>query len=434
MPKKHLKTNIPNTNIKVEYVDINQLRKAPYNPRTRSEGDEQQLRQSIKRYGMIDPLIVNGHPRRKNIIIGGHFRFDMAKEMEFTTVPVVYINIASITKEKELNLRLNRNQGQFDVEALKKFDINLLLDVGFDDSDLSAVWDDVLQTENDDFDADKEAAAIKNPRTKPGDIFQLGNHLLGCGDATDPSFLKKVIGKRKAHMLYCDPPYNIGLSYNNGLTTKGKYQGHQTNDTLTEKDYAAFLAQSIQNALSVAHSDTHVFYWCDEASIALIQRLFSEHELANRRVCLWLKNNFNMTPQVAFNKVYEPCAYATRGKPYLAPNLTNLNEVLNKEVGTGNRLTDDVLDLLNIWLVNRVAAQDYEHPTQKPPTLHEKALRRCTKPGDLVLDLFGGSGSTLIACEQMKRKSVTIELEPVFCDVIIKRFESSTKSHAKKIN
>jgi ParB-like chromosome segregation protein Spo0J len=105
MPKKHLKTNTPNINIKVEHVDINQLRKASYNPRTRSESDEEQLHQSITRYGMIDPLIVNGHPKRKNIIIGGHFRFDMAQKMGFTTVPVVYVKIASIQKEKELNLR-----------------------------------------------------------------------------------------------------------------------------------------------------------------------------------------------------------------------------------------------------------------------------------------------------------------------------------------
>jgi DNA modification methylase len=141
-----------------------------------------------------------------------------------------------------------------------------------------------------------------------------------------------------------------------------------------------------------------------------------------------------MTPQVAFNKAMEPVIYATRGKPFLAPTLTNLNEVMNKEVTNGNRLSDDVLDLLNIWLVKRVAGQDYTHPTEKPPTLHEKALRRCTRPGDTVLDLFAGSGSTLIACEQMKRRCLTVEIEPVFCDVIIKRFESLTQTHAQKIN
>jgi DNA modification methylase len=107
---------------------------------------------------------------------------------------------------------------------------------------------------------------------------------------------------------------------------------------------------------------------------------------------------------------------------------------MNKEVTNGNRLSDDVLDLLNIWLVKRVAGQDYTHPTEKPPTLHEKALRRCTRPGDTVLDLFAGSGSTLIACEQMKRRCLTVEIEPVFCDVIIKRFESLTQTHAQKIN
>jgi len=142
-----------------------------------------------------------------------------------------------------------------------------------------------------------------------------------------------------------------------------------------------------------------------------------------------VKNNHNMTPQVAFNKAYEPCVYATRGKPYFAP-INNLNEVLNKEVATGNRTLDDILDLLDLWLVKRLPGQDYEHPTAKPPTLHEKPLRRCTKPSDVVVDLFGGSGSTLIACEQLKRRAFLCEIDPVFCDVIIKRFTELTGKEA----
>ena len=140
-----------------------------------------------------------------------------------------------------------------------------------------------------------------------------------------------------------------------------------------------------------------------------------------------------MTPQVAFNKAYEPCVYATRGKPYLAPNLNNLNELLNKDIANGNRAIDDIIDTLNIWLAKRLPSADYEHPTEKPPTLHEKALRRCTKPNDIALDLFAGSGSTLIACEQMKRRCFTAELEPIFCDLIIRRYESITGIKAKLI-
>jgi len=149
---------------------------------------------------------------------------------------------------------------------------------------------------------------------------------------------------------------------------------------------------------------------------------------------LWIKNNFNMTPQVAFNKVYEPCIYGTVGKPHLDKNYKNLNEVLNKEVGNGVELMDDIMDILNIWLVKRDSAQEYQHPTQKPITLNQKPMKRCTKLNDIVLDLFGGSGSTLIAAEQLKRRAYLMEIDPIFCEVIKKRYEQFTNKRAEKIN
>ena len=118
------------------------------------------------------------------------------------------------------------------------------------------------------------------------------------------------------------------------------------------------------------------------------------------------------------------------GHPYLSEQ-KNLNEILNKEVGTGNSALDDILDIIDIWVARRLPTQDYEHPTEKPVTLHEKPLRRCTKIGDIVLDLMGGSGSTLIACQQMKRRCLMVEWEPIFCDLIVKRFEALTGEKAK---
>lgn len=434
MSTKKTNTKTQRQKVKIVYVPPEQLKPADYNPRTIDPALFERLKESIKEEGFVDPAIANSAPSRKNIIIGGHQRVRAAIEIQLAKIPVIYLNIPNLLAEQKLNLRLNRLLGDFDDNKLINFDIEMLLAAGFNDLDLGNIWDNALETEDDSFDVEKAVAEIKIPVTKPGDIFRLGNHILICGDATDPAVVKKIAKVKSVHMIYCDPPYNIGFDYVNGLTTKGKYQGHQTNDKLSNGKYGVFLGSSMENALAVAKDDVHVFYWCDETYICLIQNLFEHYGLKNRRVCLWLKNNFNMTPQVAFNKAMEPCVYATRGKPFLAPTLTNLNEVMNKEVTSGNRLSDDILDLLNIWLVKRVAAQEYQHPTEKPPTLHEKALRRCTRPGDTVLDLFGGSGSTLIACEQMKRKCLTVELEPVFCDVIIKRFESLTQTHAQKIN
>ena len=130
-----------------------------------------------------------------------------------------------------------------------------------------------------------------------------------------------------------------------------------------------------------------------------------------------------MAIAVRAKEVTEFAVYGTIGKPYLNDKLKNLNEIQNKEVTTGNRLTDDILDLFNIWLVKRLPSSEYQHPTQKNQTLHEKALRRCTRVGDVVLDLTAGSGSILSACEQLKRTAYLNELEPVFCQVIINRFK-----------
>jgi DNA modification methylase len=126
--------------------------------------------------------------------------------------------------------------------------------------------------------------------------------------------------------------------------------------------------------------------------------------------------------------------YGTVGKPYLSDKALNLSEIMNKEIGTGNRTIEDILDMLDIWLVKRISGSDYEHPTEKPPTLHEKAIRRCTKPGDVLLDLFAGSGSLMVACEQLKRSACLVEREPIFVDLIIRRYEKLTGQKAKKLS
>ena len=190
----------------------------------------------------------------------------------------------------------------------------------------------------------------------------------------------------------------------------------------------------MRNALSAAKPDAHAMFWCDERYVWLFQKLYRELGIDSKRLCIWLKNSMNPTPKLAFNKMTEFCVYGTIGSPWLNDKIKNLHEVQNKEVSTGNRLTDDILDLLNIWMVKRIAGSEMEHPTQKPPTLHEKALRRCTRPGDVVLDLTAGSGSLLSACKQLKRTAYLNELEPVFCQVIINRFKKLSHEKIIKLN
>lgn len=418
----------------IEQVPVSNLKASVYNPRKWDDKVIADMTESITRFGLCDPLIVNGAPERKNVVIGGHLRLTVAKKLGFSEVPVVYVNIPEIEREKELNLRLNKNLGSWDEELLKLFDTSMLLDVGFTPDELNNFFDDMLDVSDDDFDVQKELVKITAPETKLGDLYQLGEHRLLCGDSLNPEHVKKLMGGGKARMIYCDPPYNIGLDYRKGIGTNGKYTPDKmVNDSKSDKEYELFIEKSLQNALAASHPDTHVFYWCDERYVWLLQQLYEKNGVVNRRLCLWIKNNFDPTPQVAFNKVIEPCVYGTKGKPSLNPNLKNATEILNQDINSIG-LYDDVMSIVQLWLVKRDNTADYEHPTQKPITLGEKPLKRCSAPGDTVLDLFGGSGSTLIAAEQLKRRAYVMELDPTFCDLIVRRYEHFTGNHAKRLS
>ncbi len=419
-------------NLQIEYVPINLLKPAAYNPRTWDTSAISQLTESITQNGFVDPILVNKAPKRKFTVIGGHFRLKIAKDLGYTEVPVIFLDIPNIEKEKILNIRLNKNVGAWDIEKLREFDTSLLADIGFSTEELDNIWDEALEIKDDSFDVDEALTAIKKPVTKLGEMYQLGRHRLICADSTNPESLKKLLGNTKVDVTYSDPPFNINLSYDKGVGTKGKYGG-KTDDNKSFDEYQLFLKKTIQNAITFSKSDAHYFYWCDQNYVGMIQDIYHSLGIENKRTCLWIKNNQNVVPQVAFNKVYEPCVYGTRGSPYLSKNHYNLTEVMNKEIGTGNDLIEDVLSLLDIWLVKRLPGQQYTHPTEKPPTLHEKALKRCSKVNDVVLDLFGGSGSTLVACEQLKRSAYLVEVEPIFCDLIKNRFEALTGIKAKKI-
>lgn len=421
------------SNLKVTNVSVTNLKYSDYNPRKLSAKAEADLTTSIKKFGLIDPIIVNNNSDRHNVVIGGHQRLKVAKKLNFSTVPVVYLNL-TLKQEKELNLRLNQNTGEWDFDLLKEFEVEMLLDVGFNDEDLSNIWDNTIEIDDDNFDLEKELEKIKKPQSKTGDIYQLGNHYLLCGDSQNLSNVKKLLGVTKVDLILNDPPYNIGFSYSDGVSTKGKYQSQMTNDSKSQSDYYQFLKTSLSNSLAVSKPNVHVAYWCDENYVGMLQSLYQELAVKHQRLCIWIKNNINPTPQVAFNKVTEFCVYGTVGKPFLNQKVTNLNEIMNKEISSGNRLTDDILDLLNIWMVKRLAGHEYEHPTQKPPTLYEKLLRRCTKPGDVILDLFAGSGTTIIAAEQMRRRVFAVEQEPIFVDVIIKRFQELTGKEVQHVN
>ena len=407
----------------------------PYskNPRKISDKQIEDLKRSLKKFNLVELPAIDAD----NKIIAGHQRLRVLQLLNRGQELIeVRIPNRKLTKKEfeQYLLTSNAVHGDWDYDGLlKNFDTEMLMDIGFSENDLSNIWDAQLEVENDEFSVEKELAKIKKPKTKLGQIIQLGLHRLIAGDATDPAVIKKLLGKEQASMLYLDPVYNLQINYSHGLGGKQNYGG-DVNDHRTDDEYRQFLKKILENSLAVSKPDVHVFCYCDQCKIGLIQDLYKELGIENKRVCLWIKNGFNPTPGVGFNKCYEPAIYGVRGKPHLTKGIENLSEIQNKELSSGNRLIEEVLDQLDIWLIRRLAGTQYEHATSKPPNLHEKAIRRCTKVGDIILDSTAGSGSTMVACKQLKRRAYMCELELTFCDLIIKRYELLTKNKAKYLN
>lgn len=406
----------------------------PYekNPRTLSDKQREDLEASITKFNLVEIPAIN----TDNTVVAGHARLKIMQLLGRGQEEIeVRVPDRKLTKKEfeEYLLRSNKNTGSWDYELLKEFDTEFLLDVGFDDTDLSDIWDDVLEIDDDDFDEEKEVKKAEKTGIKTGDVFALGNHRLICGDSTKTDVLQTLMGEQKVQMVYCDPPYNIDLDYNKGVGGQKNYGGN-FDDKKTDTEYRAFLASIMKNTLSVTESDAHHFWYCDQAYVGMMQSLYAELGITYKRTALWIKNGINPTPKIAFSKLYEPCVYGVTGKPYLSPKHTKLAEILNKDIGIGNATIDDITDMLDIWLAKRESGDEYQHPTQKPLSLHERPLNRCTKIGDQVLDMFGGSGSTLLACEQLRRTAFLVEMNPVFCQVIINRYENFTGNKVKKLN
>lgn len=408
---------------------VNDLIPQKINPRVITDKQMSDLKKSLQKYNLVEIPAVDTNGE----ILAGHQRvlalqlLGRGDEMIDVRIP----NRKLTEKEsKQYLIASNKLGGSWDFEALKSFDMELLQLAGFEDMEIAKFWDEDKEVKNDSFDVEKELKKIKEPKTKLGDIIYLGKHKILCGDSTKSENLKRLLGDERVSMIYSDPVYNLNINYDGGIGGNQDYGGN-VNDTRTFEEYKTFIRESLESALVVSLPSTHVFYYCDQIYIGLIQEIYRSLGISNKRVCLWLKNSQNPVPKIFCNKAYEPAVYGLRGRPYLAQSITNLNEVLNKEFGTGNELVTQVDDFLEIWTAKRLSAKDYEHATSKPITLHEKAIKRCTKLNDIILDSFLGSGSTILTGEQLGRRVYGLELEPRFCDLMIKRYELFTGKKAR---
>ncbi len=389
------------------------------NPRKISRQALEKLKEKITQNGFHSVIVID----TDNTILSGNQRKTALIELGVATVNVM-IPTRKLTDEerRKIGIESNINDGDWDFEKLKSFDLDLLQFAGFDEKELVKFWDEEKDTKDDKFDVDQELKKIKTPKTKPGDLIIMGNHKLLCGSSTDMNAVKKLFGDEKATSIYSDPPFNIGLSYDKGVGNSRNYGG-SFDDNQSADEYTDFIRKVMQSSLAISNKDTHVAFWCDEAWVWVFQTLYMELGIKNRRLNIWIKNNSSPTPTVAFSKCTEFCVYGTRGSPYLSDIVKNLNEIQNKDCGTGNQLLEDIS---NIWATKRLPSNQMEHPTSKNPELHHKFILRCTKPGDIIFDAFSGSASTMVCAEQLDRKVYSLEIDPVFCDLAIRRYEKLT--------
>jgi len=398
----------------------------PYakNPRVISSEQMEGLKRSLSKFNVAelpainkDGTIVAGHQRVRALILLGR-----GEEKIEVRVPSRQLTQAEF---KDYLLTSNRSGGTWDWSMLSSdFNLDDLKLAGFDDLDLSHIFDDTAPESDKEWNEEEELKKLKRSKIKikKGDLFELGKHRLICGSSLDKKTVDKLMGGAKADLVDDDIPFNIGLSYNKGVGNK-KHYGGTTNDSKTNEEYKTFVKTLLENALSVTNKDAHIIFWCDEKYVWLLQTLYQELGIDSKRLLVWVKNNSSPTPTVAFNKATEFAVYGTIGSPHLCKRFNSLNEIQNNDMTNGNDLHQEITDNSNLMLVKRLPSNQYSHPTEKSPLLHYKALKRCTRVGDVVLDLTAGSGSILVACEQLKRIAYVCELEPIFCQLIINHYE-----------
>jgi DNA modification methylase len=395
--------------VKIEQRPIEAL--IPYINNSRKHSDEQvaQIAASIKEFGWTNPILVDG----TNGIIAGHGRLLAARKLGMDKVPVIELAHLTDTQKKALIIADNKLalNADWDTELLT-IELNELiaddfaLDIlGFDKDELDALLN-VIEPNAGLTDEDAVPDVPEEPKTKLGDIYILGNHRLMCGDSTSINAVEKLLESQKADLLFTDPPY--GVSYEGGHNKK-KRQGIIA-DTLQGEDLTDLFYESLSTAITWLKDGAALYVWYASGKSIETYASLAKLPLKLRAVIQWYKVKSGLG---AFMSQYipncEPCMYLH--KEGCSPSW----------YGPTNEKT--------VWELKKESTNTY-HPTQKPVELPERSIKNSTKQGDSVLDLFGGSGSTLIACEKIGRLARVMELDPKYCDVIVKRWEDFTGKKA----
>lgn len=389
---------------------------------------------SIKNFGFNQPIAIDS----KNEIIAGHTRYKAAKKLDLKEVPCVIID--DLTDEEVRAYRLadnkvaekatwNKELLAEELAGLGNLDMTLF---GFDESDFK---DDFKE---DDFNIEEELGKIGEPTSKLGDIFKLGDHILMCGDSTKLEDINKIARSGEIDLVITDPPYNVEYE------GKKKKREKIKNDSMEEDEFSKFLKEVFTNIKELLKPGGAFYVWHADRSRYIFSKALRDAGLEERQNLIWIKNNITFG-RSDYQWKHEPCLYGWKegAAHYFIADFTNASvydDVPNLARMNKNELKEYAKKLLEIIEDGTTIMREDKpltsplHPTMKPITLIAKQIKNSSKKGELVLDLFGGSGTTLIAAEQTGRKSRIIELDPIYVDVIIARWEKFTGQKARKIN
>lgn len=393
--------------MKTEFIDIQKIIPYARNPRKNDNAVDKEAA-SLKEFGWQQPIVVD----KDMIVIVGHTRLKAAHKLQMKEVP---IHIAKdLTKAQAKAYRLTDNRVneeaswddellKFEFEELTELDFDLSL-TGFDNDELS----DFIG-ENEGLTDDDQAPDLPDePITKLGDLYILGNHRLLCGDSTLIDDVEKLMDGQKADMVFTDPPYNVSYS-GRGMNNLGTIK----NDDMSDDDFEQF-CRDFFISYNIAMKPLGIIYVCHQDSLSgpkiAFEKTFNE-SFRKSSTIIWLKQSAGMGWQ-DYRAQHEPILYGWKE-------------------GKGSHFFCGDRSKTTVWQINRDNTIEYKHPTQKPVSLPEEAIKNSSIECDVVLDLFGGSGSTLIACEKTNRNARLMELDPKYCDVIVKRWEDYTGKKAE---
>ena len=369
---------------------------ADYNPRKDlkpGDAEYEKLKRSIEQFGYVEPVIWN---KTTGFVVGGHQRLKVLLDMGITEVECVVVEMDA-EKEKALNIALNKISGEWDKDKLAlliadlqgaDFDVSL---TGFEPAEINSLFKDTQQSKVKDDDFDVEAELKAPVITKAGDVWTLGRHRLVCGDSTKAETFALLMDDRKANLVITDPPYNVNYE-----GSAGKIK----NDNMADDAFYQFLLAAFQNTEAVMADDASIYVFHADTEGLNFRRAFADAGFRLSGTCIWKKQSL-VLGRSPYQWQHEPILFGWKKKG-------------KHQWYTGRKES-------TIWEFDK-PKKNGDHPTMKPIPLLAYPIMNSSMSNTLVLDPFGGSGSTLIACEQTDRSCCTIELDEKFCDVIVKRY------------